>query len=126
MKLRLKRTYTDNGTFGKLYCDGDFICYTVERTWKNNEASVSCIPEGEYQITPHVSPKFGSCYIVEQPTLGVTKFGPSQRTHILFHPANHAGQLQGCIAPGSAFGVVESNWAVTGRGTEGRKYDALC
>jgi len=113
MKLTLKRTYTSKGTFGELDCDGTFICYTVERDWKNNESSVSCIPEGQYQITPHVSPKFGSCYIVEQPTLGVTKFGPSQRSHILIHKANYAAQLQGCIAPGSALGVVGGHWAVT-------------
>ena len=112
MKLILKRIEINSGTFGKLYIDGDFICHTVERPWKNNEAGVSCIPEGTYNITPHVSPKFGDCYILEQRTLGVTKFGPSQRTHILIHPANHAGQLQGCIAPGRKLGTVGGHWAV--------------
>lgn len=112
MKLTLKRTYTPKGTFGQLYRDGDFICHTVERNWENNEAFVSCVPEGTYALSPHESPRFGDCYILEQSSLGVTKQGPSQRTHILIHPANIADQLEGCIAPGMKLGVFAEEWAV--------------
>ncbi|MFA0092904.1 DUF5675 family protein, partial [Vibrio sp. 10N.261.49.A11] len=61
--------------------------------------------------------KFGKCYALEAPTLGVTRFGPSQRTHILIHKANRAAQLEGCIAPGMDFGVVNNEWAVINSGT---------
>lgn len=108
----LQRVYTDMGTFGKLYLNGSLVCHTVEKQWVNNEKSISCIPEGEYTVSPHNSPKHRSCFILEAPSLGVTKFGASQRTHILIHPANHEDHLEGCIAPGKQLGVVDNKWAV--------------
>lgn len=111
--LTLHRNYFPHGTFSYL-CDecGNSILKTVERPWKNNQAGISCVPEGEYDLIPHNSPKFGDCYVLEAPSLGVTIYGPSQRTHILFHAANKPSQLEGCIAPGMNFGVVGDEWAV--------------
>lgn len=111
--LTLHRNYFPHGTFSYL-CDeyGNSILKTVERPWKNNQAGISCVPEGEYDLIPHNSPKFGDCYALEAPSLGVTIYGPSQRTHILFHAANKPSQLEGCIAPGMNFGVVGNEWAV--------------
>lgn len=115
--LTLHRNYFPHGVFSYL-CDenGNAILKTVERPWKNNQAGISCIPEGTYDLLPHDSPKFGKCYALEAPTLGVTRFGPSQRTHILIHKANRAAQLEGCIAPGMDFGVVNNEWAVINSG----------
>ena len=50
MVIHLTRTYFPDGTNGKLKCDGEFICYTIELPWKNNEKRVSCIPVGKYFI----------------------------------------------------------------------------
>ncbi|MDF5594949.1 DUF5675 family protein [Vibrio parahaemolyticus] len=111
--LTLHRNYFPHGTFSYL-CDenGNAMLRTVERPWKNNQASISCVPEGEYDLIPHNSPKFGDCYALEAKTLGVTVYGPSQRTHILIHAANKPSELEGCIAPGMDFGVVGNEWAV--------------
>ena len=34
---------------GKLYCSGEFIAHTLELPWKDNEKSISCIPQGNYK-----------------------------------------------------------------------------
>lgn len=111
--LTLHRNYFQHGTFSIL-CDenGNPILKTVEREWANNTPNISCIPEGVYDVTPHDSPRFGKCLALSAPSLGVTIYGPSLRTHCLIHAANKPSQLQGCIAPGLDFGVVDNEWAV--------------
>ena len=112
-KFILRRRYFEDGTFGTLHReDGSKVCVIAERESQNNIANRSCIPEGTYQILPHNSPKFGKCYALEAPSLGVTREGPSLRTHILIHKANTPSQLQGCLAPGVAFGVFGDDWGV--------------
>ena len=109
----LKRRYFEHGTFGELFDpEGHKICCTVEREWYNNERGISCVPEGIYVAKPADSPRFGEVYVLESENLGVTHNGPSQRTHILIHKANTPDQLQGCIAPGTDFGIVGGRWAV--------------
>jgi hypothetical protein len=96
MKIKVIRTIdTGTQTNGVLYViDGEkilFECVTMELPWKDNERRVSCIPTGEYKAVKHRSPKFGeSLWIKDVPN----------RAEILIHPANHARQLLGCIAPG--------------------------
>lgn len=91
MNLVLTRTYFPEGTNGKLFCDGDFMCYTIELPWKFNQRNVSCIPEGEYFISKRYSKKFKwHLVLLDVP----------QRSFILFHSANDAmRELNGCIAP---------------------------
>lgn len=110
-KYTLKRRYFEGGTYSTLEHKGDVVCYTVERPWLNNKKSESCVPEGEYKLIPHNSPRFGYCYAIECESLGVgvTK---GLRTHILIHKANTPDELEGCIAPGKAFGYVNRQWAV--------------
>ena len=91
MVIHLTRTYFPDGTNGKLKCDGEFICYTIELPWKNNEKRVSCIPEGKYFIRKRYSPKF---------KWHLEVIDVENRSLILFHPANNAlKELNGCIAP---------------------------
>ncbi|NDP27275.1 MAG: hypothetical protein GZ087_07610 [Flavobacterium sp.] len=91
MVLFLTRTYFPEGTNGKLECEGRFICYTIELPWKQNQATVSCIPEGEYFISKRYSNKFH--WHLEVLVV-------NHRSLILFHPANNALlELKGCIAP---------------------------
>ena len=109
----LKRRYFEHGTYSTLHReDGSKVCCMVERPWMNNAKSKSCIPPGTYTLYPHKSPTFGECYALECKDLGVTRHGPSQRTHILIHKANYPSQLQGCLAPGVDFGFVGNEWAV--------------
>ena len=91
MVIHLTRTYFPDGTNGKLKCDGEFICYTIELPWKNNEKRVSCIPVGKYFIRKRYSPKF---------KWHLEVIDVKNRSYILFHPANNAlKELNGCIAP---------------------------
>lgn len=91
MVIWLTRTYFPEGTNGKLECDGKLICNTIELPNKNNEARVSCIPEGKYFLKKRYSKKYKwHLEINEVP----------HRKFILFHPANNAMlELNGCIAP---------------------------
>lgn len=109
----LNRRYFPFGTFSTLHRqDGSHVCFMVERADVNNTPNESCIPEGTYHLVPHDSPRFGDCYALEAPTLGVTRSGPSLRTHILIHAANKPSDLQGCLAPGLDVGLVGGEWAV--------------
>ena len=102
MVLVLTRTYSPEGTNGKLVCQGRLICYTIELPNKGNMSQVSCIPEGEYFIVKRYSKRFGWHFEILQ---------VPQRSLILFHPANHALlELRGCIAPvsqllGAGYGI---------------------
>ena len=87
----LERAYFKEGTNGTLFCSDTFLCYTIELPWNDNKRSISCIPEGAYEIIPRFSKKFQHHLLVKD---------VKKRSLILIHPANDAlKELQGCIAP---------------------------
>jgi hypothetical protein len=91
MELELIRTYYTEGTNGMIFYQGRLMMYSIELPWKNNQARVSCIPEGRYELVKRWSLKFGRHLQV---------LNVSQRSFILIHPANDATrELKGCIAP---------------------------
>lgn len=106
------------GTFGR-FTAGKFTCWTVEREWAANQAFVSCVPEGVYHLEPFVSPRWGHTYALTQDAgrITITQQTSSRRWACLFHPANRAAELQGCIAPGDALGLVKAQWAVKNSNT---------
>ncbi len=91
MELELIRKYFDEGTNGEILYQDRLMTYSIELPWKNNQARVSCIPEGRYELIKRWSPKFGRHLQV---------MNVSGREYILIHPANEALlELKGCIAP---------------------------
>ena len=112
--MYIERAYTDKGTFGQWYSDdGTLLCYSLERPWRNNQPSVSCIPEGVYGLREYDSPRLGETLILVNTDLGVGMYpGDAQRSSILIHAANKPSELQGCIAPGSWLTTMDSEWAV--------------
>ncbi len=95
----LERAYFKEGTNGTLFCShtpfdiaqGKFLCHTIELPWKDNRRSISCIPEGVYEVVSRFSKKFNHHLLVK---------GVAKRNLILIHPANDAlMELEGCIAP---------------------------
>ena len=98
--IKLKRSYLDNCTTGKIYFNSEFICYTLEKPWDNNEKNISCIPAGVYQLEPYQSAKYKDCFALTCFNLNVGLTDKFHRTFILIHSANYVEQLEGCIAPG--------------------------
>lgn len=90
----------DNGvqTLGRLFLfdglDIEFECCTLELSDKNNQRNISCIPTGEYKISPRKSAKYGDHYLVENVMM---------RDYILIHEANYYTDLKGCIGIGQNF-----------------------
>jgi Family of unknown function (DUF5675) len=88
MELELSRSYDPEGTNGELKL---VVCNTIELPWLQNKRSVSCIPEGRYELRKRVTQKRGQHLLV---------VNVKGRDGILIHPANNAkDELHGCIAP---------------------------
>jgi hypothetical protein len=91
VELHLHRTYFKEGTNGALFYNDRFLGFTIELPWLNNAQTISCIPEGVYQLKARYSEKFKH-HLQLQNIKG--------RSLILLHPANDARkELEGCIAP---------------------------
>lgn len=104
----LKRHYTPFGTFGELSFR-DITLKTIERPWRDNKPLISCVPEGVYELDPHISSKpfIGNTWALVNHSLGVYHFDnpEAKRTAILLHIANRTTQLEGCIGVGKSFGA---------------------
>jgi hypothetical protein len=109
MKLLIRRIknykYSDKQTIGNAYYFSEnngvgYTCRTLELPWKDNEKRISCIPDGEYEVIKHTSPKFGECFWIQD---------VPDRSEILIHdkvnfvgsinPRTGRSDLLGCIAP---------------------------
>lgn len=71
-----------------------FDCKILEPEWKRNKKNISCIPEGWYDVVPHVSPQYGNCLLI--------KNAPN-RSLILFHWGNFRTNTEGCLLTGNNF-----------------------
>ncbi|MBL4559386.1 MAG: hypothetical protein JKX79_00230 [Labilibaculum sp.] len=91
MTILLHRTYFKEGTNGALFYNQKFLGFVIELPWLENKRSISCIPEGIYNLKPRFSEKFKHHLQLEN---------VSDRSLILIHPANNAQkELRGCLAP---------------------------
>lgn len=111
MKAQLRRIETsEQGTFGKLYIDGNFQCCTGELPRyagdadTENEKGTDCIPAGTYRCAVRYSNKFGGLMYEVHNVPG--------RDAILIHKGNYCGDkskgyksdVLGCIILGERFG----------------------
>ncbi len=100
---------SDHGTLSRLAAGG-LSLHVIEPPWRDNRRNRSCIPAGDYEARPHVSPRFGRCLLVA---------AVPDRTHILVHAGNVGGDRDrglhthtlGCLLPGLRRGRI----AVRGR-----------
>ena len=91
MELELIRTYFPNGTNDEIYYNGKRVLFTIELPWLNNKPSISCIPEGRYELEKFHSEHLGDHLHVK---------AVAGRSLIMVHAANDAKEeLKGCIAP---------------------------
>lgn len=95
MILDLQREHTlDNVTFGSLYIDNEFECYTLEDTIRVGEKipGATAIPAGTYMVRVTMSVRFKE----ELPILeDVPEF-----TGIRIHAGNTVEDTEGCILVG--------------------------
>lgn len=94
--LVLKRNYTKYQTWGYLFeeSSNQLELVTLEKAWKENQRRISCIPEGKYLCKPHVSPKFGKCFWLQDVPC---------RSEILIHAGNYQTDSLGCLLVGLDF-----------------------
>lgn len=103
-KITLKRINSSSEcVLGVLELDNKEICKTLELPWRDNQKSISCIPAGEYKLSPYPSSRFGEVYIVND---------VPNRTGILIHTGNTADDIQGCILVGDSYGKLNGKKAV--------------
>lgn len=99
--INIKRTYDRGFTIGALSDDkgrlDNTTIYTLELPNINNQRFVSCIPEGEYILKKHISPKFGKCFKVFDNN-GIDEV--CDRSNILVHSGNVVNDTLGCILVG--------------------------
>ena len=103
MKITIKRDYLKDCTVGHLLIDEVFHSQTMELPYKDNKRSISCIPEGEYELKRYrrLSGKM-SIEVCKVPN----------RTAILIHSGNDATQdedgadTQGCILPNTTVTIT--------------------
>ena len=99
---------TDQGTVGWLMMNYVPVCFVMELPWRDNQANVSCIPAGRYQVSylpRSASGKYRDVYHVQD---------VPDRSGILIHPGNFAGDKQmgyqtdswGCLLPATRLGVL--------------------
>lgn len=94
------------GVFGQLDINGETKGYTVEQPWSDNEPFKSCVPDGKYTLVPYTSGKYGDCFIMVNPGLGVyalkeDRLSESDRYKCLFtHKGNWPWNFEGCIGIG--------------------------
>lgn len=102
MQLNIRRKPTDrDSTFGQLFIDGLFECYTLEDAvrevagepvdlWKIKDSTA--IPSGLYRITMELSKRFGPDTITINEVPGFTK--------IRMHSGISAASTEGCPCVG--------------------------
>ena len=97
--LKIERfCYSDKGTFSNVTLNG-FHWFGVEKPWRENKTTISCIPEGMYYADRYDSPTPG------RGTVWQFNDVPS-RTNIQIHVGNWESDVIGCIALGKRLGAL--------------------
>ena len=129
-KAKIRRLNTSaEGTFGKLFVDGKFVCVTGElpryagNPDKENECSTDCIPAGTYMCKIRNSPKFGLAYEVKD---------VPGRTYVMIHKGNWCGEkpkwksdVEGCIILGEKHGYLDNQKAVLSSSSAYKRFREL-
>lgn len=105
-----------SGTLSRVRVFNDPTClppplatfYGVEQPWRNNEANASCIPDGDYQLVPHRSEKFGQVWAFVGATVSHMPEVGKARSACLIHVGNFSTDVHGCLALGLGIGPVTS------------------
>ena len=107
-KLILNRFYqTEKGTLGMLdvhYADRNttqFVCFTLENAWKDNEKRISCIPAGVYTLEK-------TLYRRKLPTVEVMDV--PNRTYIKIRKGDTVDDTLGCPLLGTGYTISDNGY----------------
>lgn len=100
--LIIERVYLPDRTLGSLYLNGETIAKTLELPWKENKRSISCIPEGTYQVIKQ-PPKQDRPY----PYFRLPNV--PGRSGILIHRGTEPAHSKGCILVASRFRNINTS-----------------
>ena len=105
MDLVLKRTYFNDATIGYLHILGkdNPVWHTMELPDLDNQANISCIPEGTYEVKPYSSKKYPDVWEIQN---------VRNRSKILIHIGNWTSDTKGCILVGTQSGYMYKNSAM--------------
>lgn len=113
----LDRVYLEDRTLGSIYGpNAGLICKTLELPWKDNQRSISCIPEGKYLVT------YSPPVVKDDPNTEEDESGGRHprpyahyivhnvpgRSGILIHRGRTPDWSKGCITVGGRFGDFNS------------------
>ena len=93
--LIIRDTFTKESTIGELFLNGERMADTLELPWKDNQKSISCIPEGEYKVRLRLARESAT-----RDYLHLLVQDVPNRDWILFHRGNSAKDTSGCILVG--------------------------
>lgn len=109
----LERVYLEDRTLGSIYGpNAGIICKTLELAWRDNQRSISCIPEGKYLVT------YSGPVLADDPTTEEDESGGRhprpyghyiihnvpKRSGILIHRGKTPEWSLGCVTVGGRFG----------------------
>jgi hypothetical protein len=110
MQLYLDRfDMTPEGTTGMLRIDAKPLGFTIERPWKDNQKSISCIPSGKYKIKFREDPTPLTMHYRQK--YDFFKFhlelqDVKDRSGIYIHVANYPKDVEGCIGVAASCGEI--------------------
>ena len=93
--LLIRDTFTENSVIGELFLNGERICDTLENPWLDNQRTISCIPEGHYNVRLRLARESAT-----RDYLHLLVQEVPNRDWILFHRGNTAKDTSGCILVG--------------------------
>jgi hypothetical protein len=111
MNLKIKHVaIIDQGAFGVILADGIPFAVTLERSYLQGEQQVTKIPNGKYHCRKRYYHAGG--YATFEIIVSGHQF-------IMFHKANVESQLDGCVAIGEEFGILNGQPAILHCGNGG-------
>ena len=93
--LIIREEFTDNSTIGNLYLNGEWLCDTLELPYRDNQRSISCIPDGDYKVRLRTARESATRDYVHLLVEEV-----KDRSYILFHRGNSSKDTRGCVLVG--------------------------
>ena len=93
--LIIRDTFTEESTIGELYLNGEWLCDTLELPYRDNQRSISCIPDGQYKVRLRTAKESSS-----RKYLHLLVEDVKDRKYILVHIGNFPKDTRGCILVG--------------------------